>query len=353
MNETQNPAHSYPPQRRQRRRMNPQFVAMIVVIGLLAVALVACVAFLLSETEEQKPDAAPTQSLPTTPSQSEPITEPTVSEPTVSEPTEPSEPITEPTKPTTEPTKPTTEPTEPSTEPTEPPELTPMQKLEQFAAANGLTMADYPEKLIEMLGRNEQTLEFVMNYPLKYGQELNIDISGYADTPGVPLFIQWDQQWGYKDYVGNVAGLSGCGPTCMSMVMYHFTRDPAMHPAYMMDFAESNSAYATVGGATLWSFFKLGGAELGLTVKEMTYDDLHIERNMKRLLESGKVLVVNVGPGIFTEIGHYMVIAGYEDGKFIINDPNSPANSAKRWEFEEFNKELKMGWIFSYDGGNG
>jgi hypothetical protein len=222
-----------------------------------------------------------------------------------------------------------------------------MQKLEKFAAENGLTMADYPEKLIEMLGRNEQTLEFVMNYPLKYGKEQTIDISGYADTPGVPLFIQWDQQWGYKDYVGNVAGLSGCGPTGMSMVMYHFTRDPNMHPAYMMDFAQSNSAYATVGGATLWGFFKQGGAELGLTVKEMTYDDLHIERNMKRLLESGKVLVVNVGPGIFTEIGHYMVIAGYEDGKFIINDPNSPANSAKRWEFSEFQKELKMGWIFS------
>lgn len=321
MNESQQSAHTYPPQRRRRRRLNPRFVALIIVEVLVIVGLLVGIVCLLSNSDESKPE--PTQAQPTQPSQSEPsVTQPSQSEPP-------------------------SEPTEPSTEPTDPPELTPMQKLEQFAAANGLTMADYPEKLIEMLNRNEQTLEFVMNYPLKYGKEQTIDISGYADTPGVPLFIQWDQQWGYKDYVGNVAGLSGCGPTCMSMVMYHFTRDPAMHPAYMMEFAESNSAYATVGGATLWGFFKQGGAELGLTVKEMTYDDLHIERNMKRLLESGKVLVVNVGPGIFTEIGHYMVIAGYEDGKFIINDPNSPANSAKRWDFEEFQKELKMGWIFS------
>lgn len=326
MNESQQSAHTYPPQRRRRRRLNPRFVALIIVEVLVIVGLLVGIVCLLSNSDESKPE--PTQAQPTQPSQSEP---------SVTQPSQ-SEPITEPSQ---------SEPPSDPTEPTDPPELTPMQKLEQFAAANGLTMADYPEKLIEMLNRNEQTLEFVMNYPLKYGKEQTIDISGYADTPGVPLFIQWDQQWGYKDYVGNVAGLSGCGPTCMSMVMYHFTRDPAMHPAYMMEFAESNSAYATVGGATLWGFFKQGGAELGLTVKEMTYDDLHIERNMKRLLESGKVLVVNVGPGIFTEIGHYMVIAGYEDGKFIINDPNSPANSAKRWDFEEFQKELKMGWIFS------
>ena len=340
MNETQNPAHPYPPQRRRRQRLNPQFVVLLVVAAVVLAGVLVWLVCLPSGSEEP-------QTVPTTGATAPSLSEPT--EPSLSEPTEPS--LTEPSQSVTEPSQ-SAPVTEPSTEPTNPPELTPMQKLEQFAAANGLTMADYPEKLIEMLGRNEQTLEFVMNYPLKYGKEQTIDISGYADTEGVPLFIQWDQQWGYKDYVGNVAGLSGCGPTCMSMVVYHFTRDPAMHPAYMMDFAQSNSAYATVGGATLWSFFKLGGAELGLTVKEMTYDDLHIERNMKRLLESGKVLVVNVGPGIFTEIGHYMVIAGYEDGKFIINDPNSPANSAKRWEFEEFNKELKMGWIYSYDGGN-
>ena len=326
MNDSQCTPHPYPPQRRRRRRVNPNFLIFMTVLAVIFVSVLVGFIFLLSGAEEPQPEATQPSltepsltdsSTPTEPSQSEPVTEPSVSEPT---------------------------------QPTTPPELTPMQKLEQFAADNGLTMADYPEKLIEMLGRNEQTLEFVMNYPLKYGKEQTIDISGYADTPGVPLFIQWDQQWGYKDYVGNVAGLSGCGPTCMAMVMYHFTRNPAMNPAYMVDFAESNSAYASVGGATLWGFFKQGGAELGLNVKEMTYDDLHIEKNMKRILESGKVIVVNVGPGKFTEIGHYMVIAGYEDGKFIINDPNSPANSAKRWDFSEFQKELKMGWMYSYEG---
>jgi hypothetical protein len=42
-----------------------------------------------------------------------------------------------------------------------------------------------------------------------------------------------------------------------------------------------------------------------------------------------------------------MVIAGYEDGKFRINDPNSPANSQKLWAFEEFDQDVKMMWSFS------
>ena len=65
------------------------------------------------------------------------------------------------------------------------------------------------------------------------------------------------------------------------------------------------------------------------------------------MLEDGRVIVANVGPGVFTEIGHYLLVVGYEDGKFQINDPNSPANSQKLWEFEEFADQIKMMWSFA------
>jgi ABC-type bacteriocin/lantibiotic exporter with double-glycine peptidase domain len=161
----------------------------------------------------------------------------------------------------------------------------------------------------------------------------------------VPLFIQWDKQWGYKDYIGNVAGLSACGPTCLSMVTYYFTRDPAMTPAYMMDFAEKNG-YGIKGSGTQWSLFGEGAKKLGLDVKELTSEQQSSEEKLAKVLESGRIIVVNVRPGIFTTVGHYMVIAGYEDGKFRINDPNSPANSQKLWSFEEFDQDVKMMWSF-------
>ncbi len=293
--------------KRRRRRLRPQFVLTVSLMAVL-VALVIWGIFLVLSPQEPEPTQPPANTVST-----EPTTQPTT------------QPVTEPT--------------------TEPRPTTPMEGLEAFARENGLSVADYPQKMLELLARNEEAKDYVLNYPLEYGKEHEIDISGYEDYEGVPLFIQWDKQWGYKDYIGNVAGLSACGPTCLSMVTYYFTRDPEMTPAYMMDFAEKNG-YGVTGSGTQWSLFGEGAKKLGLDVKELTSEQLASEEKLAKVLESGRLIVVNVRPGIFTTVGHYMVIAGYEDGKFRINDPNSPANSQKLWAFEEFDQDVKMMWSF-------
>lgn len=245
---------------------------------------------------------------------------------------------------TTEAPAPSTQPAEP--EPTEPPVLTARDKIAAFAAQHGLSVEDYPEKLIELLERNPETEEFVLNYPLEYGKEHEIDISGYADEAGVPLFIQWDAQWGYRDYFGNVAGINGCGPTTLSMVAYYFTRNSAYTPAYMMEFAEVNG-YGHKGQGTFWALFGQGGKKLGLTVKELTAEEIGSEQRIAAHLEKGELVVVNAAPGVFTEIGHYLVITDYVDGKFKINDPNSRENSEKLWDFDAFDGAVYMMWAFS------
>lgn len=240
----------------------------------------------------------------------------------------------------------TTARTDPAeTVPSQPP--TAEQIVEDFAAQHGLTLADYPEELIQALEREPELEEFVLNYPLEHGKEHAIDISGYAYVEGVPLFLQWDRQWGYKDYVGSVAGVAGCGPTCMSMVVYHFTRDPAMHPGYMMDLAQSDRTYANEAVNTQWAFFSQGGKELGLTVEELTKEQIQDPARIAQVLDQGKVIVANVGPGVFTDTGHYLVIWGHEDGAFRINDPFSLENSQRLWSFDEFDDQIKMMWAFS------
>ncbi len=294
--------------RRRRRRLRPQFIFTVCLATAILIALIVlCVR---CGTDSEEPEG-------TTP----PVTQSTTQ-------------AAEPSQETTEP--PTTEP-----EPT-----TPRDVLAAFAAEHDLTMEDYPEKIIELLERNPEAQEYALNYPLEYGKEHEIDISGYADYEGVPLFIQWDKQWGYLDYAGSVAGLSACGPTCLSMVTYYFTRDSEMTPAYMMEFAEENG-YGLAGSGTQWSLFSQGAEKLGLNMKELTADQIASEEQIAKVLNSGRLIVVNVKPGIFTTVGHYMVVVGYEDGKFRINDPNSPANSEKLWEFEEFAQDIKMMWSFS------
>lgn len=306
------PQTKTPVRRRRRRRLRPQFIITIAVLSAILIGLIALCISIVNKPDQPEPE----------------VTEP---------------PQTQSQQVTTVPTEPLTEPT--TTEaPTEP--LTPMEELELFASEHGFTLEDYPEKILELYERNPEAREYCMNYPLEYGKEHEIDISGYADYEGVPLFIQWDKQWGYKDYVGSVGGLSACGPTCLSMVTYYFTRDPEMTPAYMMEFAEENE-YGIKGGGTQWSLFKLGAKKLGLDMKELNADQMTNEAYLADVLNSGRIIVMNVRPGIFTTVGHYMLVVGYEDGKFRLNDPNSPANSAKLWDLEEFDQDIKIMWSFS------
>ena len=296
--------------RRRRRRLRPQFVFTVFVLTAILIGLIALCVKITSGSNEPE------------------VTQPVIT--------------TAPTLTTTEPTtEPITEP--PTTAPTEP--LTPMEELELFASEHDLTLDDYPEKILELYERNPEAREYCMNYPLEYGKEHEIDISGYADYEGVPLFIQWDKQWGYKDYIGSVGGLSACGPTCLSMITYYFTRDPEMTPAYMMDFAEENG-YGLKGSGTQWSLFKEGGKKLGLDMIELTSEQMRSEQQIAKILESGRIIVMNVKPGVFTTEGHYMLVVGYEDGKFKLNDPNSPNNSEQLWDFDYFDQDVKIMWAF-------
>lgn len=323
------------------------------VLTVILVALLIWGAVLLSGQQTAQPDEAPeirgTQPQTTKLDQTQPTETSPTEPPADTEPTEPPA-ETDPTEPPeeTQPTEPAPDvPEEPDAEQKDPTILAAEEKITAFAEANGFTLADYPQKLIELLARKPETEEYVCRYPLEYGEDHPIDISSHADDEGVPLFIQWDQQWGYLDYTGNVFGLAGCGPTCMSMIMYHFTRDAKYTPAYMLEFAESNSRYAVDGYGTQWAFFKEGGKELGLDVKELTGEQIKSESQIASIVNSGRIIVMNVSPGVFTTVGHYLLVVGYEDGKFQINDPNSEINSEKLWEFEEFSDQIRMMWSFA------
>lgn len=342
----------------REKQVNRVLLVAVVVLTVLLIGLLIWAAVLMGgqESSEQSTSATSKQTSTST------VTEATKPQPTTVTTAPNTEPTTKPTEPVTKPTNPPTQSTEPSAAPTKPTEPTPSnpdveepktperiaaeQKISAFAAQHGYTLADYPEKVIDLLARKPETEEYVLNFPLEYGKDHPIDISGYADYEGVPLFIQWEKQWGYLDYTGNVAGLAACGPTCMSMIMYHFTRDSKYTPAYMMEFAESNSRYAVKGYGTQWAFFKEGGKELGLNVKELNSDQIASEKAIANVVNSGRIIVMNVRPGVFTTVGHYLLVVGYEDGKFRVNDPNSRINSEKLWEFEEFSDQIKMMWSF-------
>lgn len=217
--------------------------------------------------------------------------------------------------------------------------------LEAFAAQNGLSMSDWPEELLELLEKNPETEEFVWNYPLKKDLEVDIDLSEYIGSDSVPLLLQWDPRWGYVEYTGKVMGLSGCGPTCLSMVCIYLLDDAKYTPKYIAAFAEENG-YCAPGSGSFWTLIAEGGNKLGLDVKEIPLDEKRIIEN----LEQGNPIICNVKAGFFTTSGHYIVITDYVDGYVKVNDPNSPSKSEQTWKLTEVMEQIRNLWVCKAPG---
>ena len=193
-----------------------------------------------------------------------------------------------------------------------------------------------PESLLELMEKNPETVDFVLNYP--HRQEQIVDISG-LDRSEVPLFLQWDQRWGYTIYGTDVLALTGCGPTCMAMVGYYLTGKDTFTPDQMAEFSLEHDYYAW-GNGTKWTFFSEGVKKLGLKSKELAL----AESVMVDQLDRGHPIVLNVRKGDFTEHGHYIVVVGYEDGMFRVNDPNSVIRSEKLWSYETLEPQIRNLW---------
>ncbi len=209
-----------------------------------------------------------------------------------------------------------------------------------FARENNIPFDAYPESLIQLLERNPETKDFVLQYPFYYGEDASVDLSQYADMATVPLFLQWDKQWGYIPYGDNVAGISGCGPVCLSMAAYYLTGNSNYSPDRMIDFALKNGYYEQGIGSS-WTLISEGAVELGFDVTEIPLDKGRIIRN----LEVDNPIICVMGPGDFTTTGHFIVMTGYTDGMIKVNDPNSIENSKKLWDYDAIKDQIKNLWV--------
>lgn len=209
-----------------------------------------------------------------------------------------------------------------------------------FCEENDLRLSDYPEDIRALLERNPETEDFVLHYPLEKSKKIDVDLSEYADCEGVPLFLQWDRQWGYMTYGDGVAGLTACGPVCLSMAAYYWTQDEAYAPDRMIEFAKDGGYYSWGNGSS-WTLISEGAVELGFDVTEIPL----VKKRILDNLEVGNPIICALGPGDFTTTGHFIVLVGEEDGLIRVNDPNSVENSGKLWKFEDIESQFRNLWV--------
>lgn len=206
-----------------------------------------------------------------------------------------------------------------------------------------LRPAPIPDSLTAFKAKYPEAAAFVDNYPRLHNAQSSMDVSAEVHKGTVPLFLQWDERWGYKDYGGDFFATNGCGPTCLSMVVCGLTGNAKANPYEVSLYAESMGWY-TPGSGTSWSLMEEGAQHYGLQSEQGDVSASYITGQ----LEAGCVLVASMKPGDFTYTGHYIVLTGLDaEGKAIVNDPNSRVNSRKAWSVKTLVEQMKAVWSYS------
>lgn len=156
----------------------------------------------------------------------------------------------------------------------------------------------------------------------------------------IPYFLQWDERWGYETYGSDFLAVTGCGPTCLSMITCGLTGSETWNPLAVAQFSEKEGYYVP-GEGTSWSLMTEGASNLGLTAENIPVT----QENILAALRSGIPLICSMYPGDFTYTGHFIVLTGIdENGAITVNDPNSPANTKKHWSMTEILPQIRQSW---------
>ena len=200
-------------------------------------------------------------------------------------------------------------------------------------------MDQYPEALLNNLCCNPNMLDFALGYQENY--DTTSGTLEASELDGIPLFIQWDKRWGYDAYGNDVIGLSGCGPTCLSMIVIGLTKNQEATSDKLADYATEHGYYEQNSG-TKWSFMDEVAAVYGVP----GYYIYLSKDNMQEELSQGHPLVCAMRSGDFTSQGHFIVIAGMEGDKFLVHDPNSIERSQQLWDYDTLQYQISAIWAF-------
>lgn len=207
---------------------------------------------------------------------------------------------------------------------------------------NRAVFANAPENIKEVGRKYPEAMEYVTGYEKYKDAELSMDVTEEMKERAIPLFIQWDKRWGYKDYGGNYIGVAGCGPTCLSMVVCGLTGDGSINP-YVVSTYAADSGFYTYGEGTSWELMSKGAKHYGISVERGEITEEYIRNN----LSSDTPMICSVRPGDFTYSGHFIVLTGIDNnGKITVNDPNSRKNSNKHWKLSDLVPQIKALWLY-------
>ena len=199
-------------------------------------------------------------------------------------------------------------------------------------------------KALEFLEAHPEAKEYVDNFDRYEGLVFETNVDSEVKKGKIPLFIQWDKRWGYAPYGKSYIGISGCGPTCLSMVVCGLKNDGSATPYDVSKYAEK-AGYYIAGQGTSWGLMTAGAKHYGLTYSYGSASAAYILGN----LSEKTPMICSMKPGDFTSQGHFIVLTGVDkEGRIIVNDPASPEHSSRHWSVDVLLPQIKNIWRYTY-----
>jgi hypothetical protein len=164
----------------------------------------------------------------------------------------------------------------------------------------------------------------------------------------IVYFNQADDQWASQPYGTDTIGPYGCGPAVMAMLVDSLTEEN-IDLAQMARYAYKRGYWAKSSGSYL-SIIKGICSDYGLKAEAIS---AKTAEEMVKELSNGHILVALVGPGHFTNSGHFILLRGVTlNGGILVADPNSRERSLTEWDpqviLDELSKSTSYGaplWV--------
>ena len=146
----------------------------------------------------------------------------------------------------------------------------------------------------------------------------------------LPYFNQADEEWASLPFGVDPIGPYGCGPTALAMAVSGLTGE-YVDPGEMAAWAAARGQSACPSGSYL-SIASVTAEGFGLGCVSLADIDAD---GLVQTLSGGSVILALMGPGHFTDGGHFILLHGVTlTGEILVADPNSRENSLTFWDPE-------------------
>lgn len=169
-------------------------------------------------------------------------------------------------------------------------------------------------------------------------------------------YMQTDPKWSKIPYANKgesaTIGGSGCGPTCMAMVIATWV-DPSITPVETCAWAKAKGYKATNNG-TYQSYFVPQAKAFGLECEKVNSSSIiylsksdanAVHQKAHDAVDEGHLVICLMGKGNWTSGGHYILWYSNDGKDVLINDSASKKSNRVRNTFELLKSQVRFYWI--------